>query len=115
MRAGKLDRRVRIERATTSQNDFGTPVPTWALLTEVSANIDAGAGSEQRLAMETTADQRRTFKIRWMAGLAVTDRIVYRDYEGGPQRAWDILDIAEIGRREGLLVTAIARQDKALA
>lgn len=109
MRIGPLDRRIRIERATATTDDFGREVRTWALLSEVWAAVEYGTGAEQRLAMETVADQRRSFRIRWFEALLPTDRIVYES------RAWDILDVAELGRREGLEIIAIARTDKVTA
>lgn len=108
MRAGNLDRRIRLERATTEENDFGAEVKAWALLAEVWARVEYGAGNEVRTDMEVKAEQRRTFSIRWRE-LLVTDRIVYES------RVWEILDIAELGRRDGLEITAIARTDKETA
>lgn len=104
-----MDRRIRIERATEVDDDFGGKTKTWALLIEVWAQVDFGTGNEARTDMEVKAEQRRTFKIRWLEGLTVTDRVVYES------RNWEILDVAELGRRDGLEIAAIARIDKEAA
>lgn len=104
-----MDRRIRLERATSTIDEFGREDKTWGLLSEVWARVEYGAGNETRLNMEVTAEQRRTFAIRWLDGLLVTDRVTYES------RAWEILDIAELGRRDGLEITAIARTDKETA
>lgn len=109
MRAGQLDRRINIERTFSTLDEFGRDVPAWNTIAKVWAQVEFGAGTETRATMEVAAEQRRTFRIRWLSGLLSTDRIVY---EG---KSWDILDIAELGRRDGLLVTGIARVDKTAA
>lgn len=39
MRAGAMDRTLRFERETTTIDDYGTPVKTWALLMPVRAEL----------------------------------------------------------------------------
>jgi SPP1 family predicted phage head-tail adaptor len=107
--AGKLDRRVQFQRATTSDDGFtqvetfanhGSPV--WAEKTEVS-------DAERWRAGEVAASITCRFRVRYSAfsaGITPKDRLTC---EG---RTYDISGIKEIERREGFEITAAARVDQ---
>lgn len=102
--AGKLDRRIRIERPTKAQSPSGEEVDAWVLVAEVwSWKRDASArerlASEQKLAERTTV-----FRIRFRRDVTSECRIVADD-----GLIFDISGIGEIGRRVGLELTATAR------
>jgi SPP1 family predicted phage head-tail adaptor len=105
MQAGKLDRRIAVERATTAKNDFGEEVPTWAPLSTVWAQVLPISDQERWRASEVSATVSTRFRIRWGLGVTAEDRIVY---EG---RVYEISGVKELGRREGQEVTAAARAD----
>lgn len=112
IRAGSLDRRIEIQRATESRDDLNNVVLTWATLRTVwAAKADVRDG-ERWAAMEVGAEVTTRFTIRWspyVADVNPKDRIRY----GG--RTYDIVAVKEIGRREGLEITATARTDGAQA
>jgi SPP1 family predicted phage head-tail adaptor len=93
MRAGKLDRRITIQRATKAPNGFNEPVETWSNAATVWAQQRPNRGAERFSAQEINGQAVMTFHIRYRADLRVTDRVVY---EG---RIWNILDVREVGRR----------------
>ena len=66
---GQMDRRVGIRAYTTSENDFGEPIDTWATLATVWGKVEWGAG--------TTRDNREDFeqgKETVWSGIEVTIR-----------------------------------------
>ena len=111
MRAGNLDRRITLQRASVAQNGLGEEIETWADL----ATVWAEKIESRRLAKEQSdagearqALRRRTFRIRWSSGLAdlnARDRVIF---DG---QACDILGVTELGRREGLEIETLQRAD----
>lgn len=104
MRSGKLDRRVVLMRTTLTANEFGENVPVLVDVARVWASIVPEKGAEKNAADQTTAKQPTTFEIRFRSDVAPTWAVQYRG------RVYDIEDVAEIGRREGLRLTAFARE-----
>ena len=103
MRAGPLDRRVTIQRVTLTEDDYGGSVESWADLATVSAQVVQQSGREFLAAAQTQAEQRVLFRLRWIDGLSVLDRVSY----GG--RLHNIQDVKELGRRAGVeLMTVTA-------
>lgn len=108
MDAGNLDRRIQFQRATLTDNGFeqveafanhGSPI--WASKTDVS-------DGERLRADQVSANLTARFVVRWSsftADLTPKDRITYAG------ETFDILGIKEIGRREGLEITAGAKVD----
>ena len=119
--AGKLDRRIRIERDGVPGHDGYRRVPGEAfVLAERWAERVTGAGSEKFVDAVTAATAVVVFRIRWSAeldperdgdppGVNPRDRVRYPATEAG--RVHDIVSAVEIGRREGIEITTIARSD----
>jgi hypothetical protein len=66
------------------------------------------SGDERFSQPQLVAKQQTEFGVRWssdIADLSPLDRISY----GGS--VWDILSVAELGRREGLKIIAVRRAD----
>lgn len=95
MRAGKLDRTIRIDRMSNTVSDFGTPVATWAEVATLRAEI-VSASTDEFIRNGAVAETVMVFRTRYLAGITLTDRIVY---EGIP---FNVKEVAEIGRRKGL-------------
>lgn len=108
MEAGKLDRRISIERASTYQDETGQEVARWAPVATVWASWRRASARETLAAAEVSAEVTDVFEIRWsnlVAELDPKDRVIY---DG---RTYDIAAVTEIGRREGLRIAAAARAD----
>jgi SPP1 family predicted phage head-tail adaptor len=105
MKAGNLDRRITILRASvTGTDDAGHPVRTWTPLATVWAEKRDVSDGERWRAQEVAAHVTTRFRIRWGLGVTTQDRVLHdgREYEiVGPPK--------EIGRREGQEITAAAR------
>lgn len=105
MRAGGLDRRITIQRQSVAQSDSGEEVITWVDVAEVWARKVENRGDERFAQQQAVGHAPKTFVIRWSSTVAeVTDehRIVF---DG---RNFNITDIRELGRREGIELDAWA-------
>lgn len=104
MRAGELDRRITIESRTESRSTTGAATYTWATLATVWAKVKPVRGQEYFAASQVNAQVDAIFTIRYRADITRTMRISY----GGEY--YDIQDIAELGRGEGLELYARVQQ-----
>lgn len=115
MRAGRLDRRITIQRKESEPSDSGEPIDTWETLATVWASMSPVRGDERFDAPQLIAGEQIEFRVRWssiLAGLNALDRIIYPT-QNHPHisHIHDILAVHEIGRREGLQIIAWRRAD----
>jgi len=106
--AGDLDRRVTLERFTTTVDSFNEPVKAWGVLAARAASYYPLSDGERFRAGETAATASARFVIRYSAAVAdlnPKDRLTFQGV------VHDIVRVKEIGRREGLEITANARAD----
>lgn len=103
MEAGRLNRRITLQRRSMAQDATGAPIETWHDLTTVWAEKVDMRGSERYTAAQTVAQLDTKFRIRFIRGITPVDRIVY---EG---RNFDVGGVLEIGMAEGLEFHAKAR------
>jgi len=96
MQIGKLDRRVTIESVTLAADGYGGQVETWALLATVWAQVVPLTGRELFQAQQVNAEAEARFRIRWRSDVTPKMRI---KHDGD---TYEVLYVAEIGRREGL-------------
>lgn len=102
MRPGELDRRITFQRRGQTQSPSGAIVPGWVDHVTVWAGFRPTMGRERVQAPQTLATRTGTWRIRWRSDITEDMRFLFR---GQP---WQIEGIAEIGRREGLEITATA-------
>lgn len=98
MRAGKLDRRITIERLTLTAGaaPWDSPVEAWTTHKELPAQI-VQASTEEFLRNYGEADEAIViFRTRYVAGITNADRVVYQG------RTHNIREVKEIGRRVGM-------------
>ena len=96
MKAGKLDRKIAIEREAETVDANGTVVRAWTPVATVAAQRVQQSTDEF---LETFGENVKTaivFRIRYRPGVELSDRIVY---EG---TAFNLVETKEIGRRVGL-------------
>ncbi|MDP2330414.1 MAG: phage head closure protein [Reyranella sp.] len=96
MRAGDLDRRITIERFTETQGPSGEPILEWNALATVWAKVDQQGGREFFASIQEVSERKVVFRIRWIEGLTVLDRVVC---DGDLH---DIEEVRRLGRKEGL-------------
>ena len=97
MNIGRLDRRIKIQRVTTSEDTFGQPIETWTDLITVWGEKREIRGTERWTANQTISQVDIIYRIRYRSSLTTKDRFVDED-----NRVFNIVAILEIGRREGL-------------
>lgn len=107
---GKRDHRIEIQKATEAGRDrLNNVIWAWPKLMSVLAEKEDIRDGERFAAAEVGADVTTRFRTEWYARLAdlnPKDRCVHRG------RVYDIVAVKEIGRREGIEITATARADK---
>lgn len=107
--AGSLDRRVRIERATPSDNGLNT-TEAWSELATIWARYIPARGQEAREQMGQEGRLLATFQLRWSAKVSVVVEAGFRLRFPVEGQVWDIKSAIEIGRREGIEIVAEARR-----
>lgn len=109
IRAGELDRRITLERqAGTTKNGLNETVENWQLIATVWAKKHDVSDRERFASGEVSAEMTTRFQIRWSSvvkDVNPKDRLIC---EG---RTYHILGTKEIGRREGIEISAAAEAD----
>ena len=106
IRSSQLDRRIRLERRIEETDDSGQSVQRWVPLAEVWARVESLGGREGFGQQQVVATGDLRFTIRWRDDVAPLHRVVHDGV------AYDVVSVAEDGRREGLLIVARGRAEK---
>lgn len=109
LRAGQLNRRVELYRPMSAKNGFNEDVATFVLVANVWASYEPLSDAEQRRASEVDASMTARFQIRYSSDVADCDPTWQLAFGGRP---FDIVGVKEIGFREGLEISAVARGEK---
>lgn len=101
MRGGRLDKRMTIQQGTDTQTTSGDITTVWAdLWPNVPCRLIQKNGGERFEGDRDTSRTLASFEIRWRSGLNPKMRIIYNS------NTYDIIDIDELGRNEGLIIKA---------
>lgn len=103
MRSAALRHLIKIERKTELVAPTGEVVTLWGAVAVVRAELVQRTDRESAAGFGEVEATHVTFRIRWRAGITTGDRIVT-----GDGRTFDIREVAEIGRRRGLELKAVA-------
>ncbi|PZU23797.1 MAG: head-tail adaptor protein [Shinella sp.] len=102
MRAGKLDRTIRIDAYSSgTPDDYGTVTAGWTALATLRAQIVQASTEEFIRAYGASDEEVIIFRTRFLDGVTNADRI---HYDGGD---FNIKEVKEIGRRKGLELRAV--------
>ncbi len=102
MMAGRLDRKLTLQKPTTTTDEYGEKQFTWNNYRDVWAGIQKQSGREMFEAGKL-AEVDMVFKIRYLSEIDETWRI---QYDG---KDFDITHIKELGRKDGLEIAVTAR------
>ncbi len=96
MRAGNLDRVIELQRRSTGLDLYGTPIDVWTTFATMRAQLLQNAVEDREDARGKTTDAALTFRTRWLEGVTLDNRVVYKG------NGFTINQIKENGRRLGL-------------
>jgi len=103
MRAGRLTNRIQIERAHLLVDDYGHARESWLPILTTRAEIKEASTTEFLTGPGEMDNSRAVFLIRFpLVAITTADRLVM---DG---KAFNIVGLAEIGRRRGLELRAVA-------
>jgi SPP1 family predicted phage head-tail adaptor len=102
MRAGKLDKTIVIQRRGETVDEYGTVTEGWTDFDTLRAQVITSSTEEFLQSAGTTGKTAIVFRIRHRDGIVLTDRVAYRG------QAFDIKEVKELGRRDGLDLRCIA-------
>lgn len=109
MRAGAMDRRLKVYRRSTTTNAMNEDVEAFTLLTTVWARKADVSDGERVTAQQVGAEITTRFQVRYSTTVSSVNPKDRVSCEG---REYEITGVKEIGRREGLEISAVARADK---
>ena len=111
MEPGRLDRAITLLRneAKRATSGSGEAVPVLVAIAAVRAEVTSIAGRERFAGDQRYAEIDLRFKIRWRAD--VTPETVVRYDDGRGARLFDLAEVTEVGRREGLELFGTARAE----
>lgn len=109
MRAGELDRSLILIRRDVGSNALGEPTETFTVFATARASKTDISDGEKVRAQQVGAEITARFQVYWSpnwATLNPKDRLIC---DG---REYDVVGVKEIGRRDGIEITACARADQ---
>lgn len=111
MRAGELDRKLTLMKATQTTGALNAKVTTYVELATVSASKADVSDAERIRAQQAGVAHTTRFRIRWSS---LASQLLALDRVRCEGRTFEVTGIKEIGRREGIEITANARSDLAV-
>lgn len=103
MKFGRLNTRIEIQRATSTRDDWNHETKTWSVLHNIWAHVSQENTTLTGEAGAVSHVMRWKFRVRYLDGLKLTDRVVY------DHRTLDIVGWQEVGNREALDIFATLR------
>lgn len=108
MRPGRMDRRVVLQRQIEPQNEYGEVEPIWTDQMSVWAQVQPIRGSERFQAEGLQTEATTEFLLRYSPTVAAMTpknwRIVYKEQH------YDIEEVQELGRHDGVKILAVIRE-----
>lgn len=99
---GNMDRRITIERETETVKPSGSVVKAWTHVATVWAEIVQRTASEFFTGYGEAENGSVIFRVRYHPGITTADRVSYAG------KVYDLKEITELGRRDGLELRGVA-------
>lgn len=77
MRAGDLDQRVTVERFTSTQDELGQPIESWAPLFTCWAAVEPLTGREFIAAQAAQSEVTARIRMRFRPWMTAEDRVIH--------------------------------------
>ena len=97
---GKMDRYIEIQYPKRTKNSFNEDIDNWLAYARVWARAVPLRATERFSSVQERQSKVYAFTIRYIDGIGPEMRIIHNN------EAYRITGIAELGRREGLELTA---------
>lgn len=96
MYAGKLNRRITVQKKTITYDSYNQPIETWKDTYTIWAEVLTSGGGEFYAAQKVNAETQAVFNVRYTKSIGVLDRINYDN------RIFEILSVNDVnaGRTE---------------
>lgn len=105
MNAGKLDQRVTVERFTSTVDDWGTPIESWAPLFTCWAAVEPLVGREYIAAQAAQSEVTARIRMRFRPWMTAQDRVIH---DGKTYNIVSVIDVRSEHRELVLMCKAIA-------
>lgn len=102
MQAGKLQHPIELQHLTETLSASRKVKEVWTTYAKGRAELRLAGASEFLTSYGEGVSNNAIFIIRWIPGVSVADRIIHNG------TAWNVVALAEIGRRRGLELRAVA-------
>ena len=102
MRAGKLDKTIELQRLGEAVDDYGTVTQGFTAYANIRAQVIQQSTEEFLQSAGTAGQTAIVFRVRHRDDLTLEDRVTYQG------QAFDLKEIKELGRREGLDLRCVA-------
>ncbi|MCA1286263.1 head-tail adaptor protein [Salipiger bermudensis] len=102
IKAGSLQHHIELQRPTETVHHTGSVSTEWTTYATGRAELRQAGISEFLTTYGEGTENNAVFILRWLPGVTVADRIVHAG------KVWNIVALAEIGRRRGLELRAVA-------
>lgn len=100
MKAGQLDQRVTVERFTSTEDELGQPIETWAPLFTCWAAVEPLTGREYLAAAALVSEVTARIRMRFRPWMTAQDRVVHNGTTYGIESMVDVRS----GNRELVLM-----------
>ncbi|MBS0506844.1 MAG: phage head closure protein [Proteobacteria bacterium] len=77
MKAGDLDQRVTVERYTSTEDELGQPIQSWAPLFTCWAAVEPLTGREYLAAQAAQSEVTARVTMRYRPGITAQDRVIH--------------------------------------
>ena len=103
MKAGDLDQRVTVERFTSTQDELGQPIETWAPLFTCWAAVEPLTGREYLAAQAAVSEVTARIRMRFRPWMTAQDRVIHNGAIYGIE---SLVDVRSGNRELGLMCKA---------
>ena len=95
MKAGDLDQRVTVERYTSTEDELGQPIQSWAPLFTCWAAVEPLVGREYLAAQAAVSEVTARVTMRYRTGITAQDRVIH---DGKTYGIVSVIDVRSQGR-----------------
>ena len=90
MKAGDLDQRVTVERFTSTQDELGQPIESWAPLFSCWAAVEPLVGREYLAAQAAVSEVTARIRMRFRPWMTAQDRVIHNGTTYGIESLIDV-------------------------